>query len=374
MDPVRARPDGQVRVMVQAARATPELGESDSRARAVFNVENSLTGRVWRARSFDDRSARAIAERHDIPFLIGRILAARGVGPDDLPDFLEPTLRASMPDPSSLRDMDKAAARIADAVQSGEPVAVFADYDVDGAASAALFTRYMAELGLSCSVHVPDRIREGYGPNPEALMRFVEAGARLIVTVDCGVSGQAAFSAIEGAADIVVLDHHQAGETLPNVSAVINPNRQDDLSGLGYLAAGGVVFLALVAVNRELRRRGVFKERAEPDLVRLLPLVALATVCDVVPLVGLNRALVAQGLKLLARRENRGLVALGERARMSGPASVYQLGFVLGPRINAGGADRCRGSRVPVAVRTARRRRRFPSGRTGAAKCRAPGD
>ena len=303
----------------------------------MFNVAHSLGGRAWRARDFDERIARAIAEQHDLPFLIGRILAARGVALDAVEGFLDPTLRREMPDPSRLRDMDRAAGRIADAIEGGEKIALIADYDVDGAASAALIARYLGAFGLAPAVHVPDRIREGYGPNAEALGRLVGDGARLIVTVDCGIAAADAFAAIAGRCDVIVLDHHQAGEELPDIAGVVNPNRADDASGLGYLAAAGVVFLTLVAVSRELRRRGHFSGRGEPDLLGLVPLVALATVCDVVPLAGLNRAFVAQGLKLMRRRQFTGLVKLAERARMSGPASVYHLGFLLGPRINAGG-------------------------------------
>ncbi|NND49475.1 MAG: single-stranded-DNA-specific exonuclease RecJ, partial [Rhizobiales bacterium] len=259
------------------------------------------------------------------------------VAPDDLPQFLTPTLKDLMPDPSALCDMDRAASRIADAITGGEKIAVLADYDVDGAASAALMARYLRGLGRDLSVHVPDRITEGYGPNAEALGRLIDDGASLIVTVDCGIAAASAFAAIQGRADVIVLDHHQAGEVLPDVAGVVNPNRLDDLAGLEYLAAAGVVFMTLVAVNRELRARGAFAGATEPDLVGLLPLVGLATVCDVVPLTGLNRAFVTQGLRLIQRRDFAGLAALADRARLNGPASVYHLGFMLGPRINAGG-------------------------------------
>jgi len=327
---------GAGRAAVAAGGAgAPERPQAPERN--VFDVKCSLTGRAWYRRAFDERAARAIAERHDLPYLIGRILAGRGIEPADVPGFLDPTVREAMPDPSVLADMDPAARRIAGAILAAEPIAVLADYDVDGAASAALIARYLRALGRDCAVHVPDRVREGYGPTAEALTRLVDEGARLIITVDCGIQGGPAFAAIAGRADVVVIDHHQAGEALPEVAAVVNPNRHDDLSGLGHLAAAGVVFMTLVAVSRELRRCGGLARGGEPDLLGLLPLVALATVCDVVPLTGLNRALVAQGLRLTARRDIPGLVALADAARMSGPPSVYHLGFVLGPRINAGG-------------------------------------
>ncbi|NND49628.1 MAG: single-stranded-DNA-specific exonuclease RecJ, partial [Rhizobiales bacterium] len=200
--------------------------------RNVFNVSRSLRGKSWRPRAFDERAANAIAEHHELPLLIARILSARGVALDDLPHFLEPTLKAAMPDPSVLRDMDRAASRIADAIVGGEQIAVLADYDVDGAASAALMSRYLHSLGRDLVVHVPDRITEGYGPNAEALGRLADGGASLIVTVDCGIAAADAFTAIAGRADVIVLDHHQAGEVLPDVAGVVNPNRLDDLAGL----------------------------------------------------------------------------------------------------------------------------------------------
>ncbi len=323
--------------MISAPAGSLNQQRARQTERNVFNVSRSLRGKSWRPRTFDERIANAIAEHHELPLLIARILSARGVALDDLPHFLEPTLKAAMPDPSVLRDMDRAASRIADAIVGGEQIAVLADYDVDGAASAALMSRYLHSLGRDLVVHVPDRITEGYGPNAEALGRLADGGASLIVTVDCGIAAADAFAAIAGHADVIVLDHHQAGEVLPDVAGVVNPKRLDDMAGLEYLAAAGVVFMTLVAVNRELRRRGAFSDAGEPDLVSLLPLVALATVCDVVPLAGLNRAFVTQGLRLIQRRDLAGLVALADRTRLSGPASVYHLGFMLGPRINAGG-------------------------------------
>ncbi|MCW4114463.1 single-stranded-DNA-specific exonuclease RecJ [Aurantimonas sp. MSK8Z-1] len=306
--------------------------------RVFLGVERSVGGRRW-VHGLDaqaEAAALRIAQLHGLPELLGRVLAGRGVAADAAPAFLDPTIRALMPDPSSLTDMDRAARRLADAVDRRERVAIFGDYDVDGAASAALLWRYLSHLGLAPQIRIPDRIVEGYGPNPDA-MRALAAEASLIVTVDCGVSSHEAIAAASVAgADVVVLDHHQAGTTLPAAVAVVDPNRQDDLSGQGHLAAAGVVFVTLAAVSRELRRRG----RAPgdlPDLFAWLDLVALATVCDVVPLIGFNRALVVKGLQVLRQQQNAGLRALARIARISGPLDSYHLGFLIGPRINAGG-------------------------------------
>ena len=267
------------------------------------------------------------------------MLAARGIAPDDVENVLSPTLKALMPDPSSLRDMDTAAKRIADAIEARQPVALFGDYDVDGAASSALLARYLAHHGLKARIYIPDRLFEGYGPNAAAIESLIKEGARLIVTVDCGTTSiEALARAAELSCDVVVIDHHQADERLPAVTALVNPNRQDDVSGLGHLCAAGVTFLVLVAVTRELRRRGYYaKGTPEPDLMGQLDLVALATVADVVPLTGLNRAYVAQGLQVMRRRKNIGLKALSDAASLNEAPTPYHLGFILGPRINAGG-------------------------------------
>jgi len=319
--------------------------------RAFLGVERSLTGRRWVARldEGEARNATTIAQRHGVPDIVARVLAGRGIAPDDVPDFLDPALKRLLPDPSILTDMDKAAGRIADAVVSGEAIAVFGDYDVDGATSSALFARYIRAVGRDPVIYIPDRLFEGYGPNTEALRTLANGGARLVVCVDCGSTSKQALA--DGKAmglDIVVVDHHQLGAELPPAVAVVNPNRQDDLSGLGHLAAVGVTFLTLVAVNRLLRARGWFASRAEPELLQWLDLVALGTVCDVVPLVGLNRAFVAKGLLAMGRRANRGLAALADAARLGGPAAPYHLGFLLGPRINAGGriGDAALGARL----------------------------
>ena len=252
---------------------------------------------------------------------------------------LDPSIKALMPDPSTLRDMDKGAARLADAIVRRERIAVFGDYDVDGACSSALMQRFLAAHGLEARIYIPDRMFEGYGPNPAAIETLARDGAKLIVTVDCGTTSIAPLAVAEPlGADVVVVDHHQADERLPDVAAVINPNRQDDLSGLGHLCAAGVTFMVLVATSRHLRLKGHYTaERPAPDLLALLDLVALATVCDVVPLKGLNRAFVTRGLQVMRQRRNIGLKALADAAGLAVAPTPYHLGFVLGPRINAGG-------------------------------------
>jgi len=323
------------------AAAANRLFEPDLPARAFLGVERSLTGRRWidRLDAAGTQAALAIAQRHEVPDIVARILAGRGVAPDDAAAFLEPTVRTLMPDPSTITDMDRAAARIAAAIAADEPIALFGDYDVDGASSCALFARFLQAQGRKATIYIPDRIFEGYGPNPDATRKLAADGARLLVTLDCGSTSHEALAvAREVGMDVVIIDHHQVGTLLPPADAVVNPNRHDDLSGLGYLAAVGVTFLAVVAVNRELRNRGWYGgDRREPQLLAWLDLVALGTVCDVVPLVGLNRAFVSKGLLALARRGNRGLAALADVARLGGPVQPYHLGFVFGPRINAGG-------------------------------------
>lgn len=306
-----------------------------------LGVTNSAQGRLWRARlgPGEDRVAAAISQQHDLPDLLGRVLAARGITPETCQSYLDPSLRDLMPDPSVFHDMDAAATRISDAVRTGESITIFGDYDVDGATSSAVLARFLAAVGCPAKIYIPDRIFEGYGPNPEALRQIREDGADLVVTVDCGTASYTALDAArEVGLDIVVLDHHLADAELPVAAAIVNPNRLDDLSGQGHLAAVGVTFLTVVAVNRALRLAGWYNDdRSEPDLLRWLDLVALGTVCDSVPLIGLNRAFVSKGLQVLQNRLNVGLRALAEVAGMSGPASPYQLGFQLGPRINAGG-------------------------------------
>ena len=307
---------------------------------ALLGVERSARGNRWVERLDPSRAlaATAIAQAHGLPELLGRVLAARGAEPHTASRHLDPSLRTLMPDPELLQDMDKAAMRFAAAIRSGEPVAVFGDYDVDGAASVALIERFLRAHGHACTTYIPDRLTEGYGPSVEALTALAEEGARLILTVDCGTNASAAIAAANAAgAEIIVIDHHQADEALPQAFAVVNPNRQDDLSGQGHLAASGVVFLFLVATVRALRREGYYCDHVEPDLLGLLDLVALATVCDVVPLIEANRAFVAKGLRLMRLRTNAGLCALADAARIDEAPTCYTLGFILGPRINAGG-------------------------------------
>lgn len=304
---------------------------------APFGITSSLTGRRWSWRRGPERIGAALAERHALPDVVARLLAGRGIGVDQAVDFLEPTLRALMPDPSSLTDMDLAADRIAAAVRAGEQVAVFGDYDVDGACSGALMVNFLGSLGIATRPYIPDRIAEGYGPNAAAIARLCEEGASLIICVDCGIAAGDALSAAAGRADVVVLDHHKAEGPPPPLAAVVNPNRLDDTSGLGHLCATAIAFMAAVATTRALRRAGYFAGRPEPDLKRLLDLVALATVCDVMPLVGLNRAFVTQGLKVMADGGRIGITALLAVAQARDAPSAHTLGFLLGPRINAGG-------------------------------------
>ncbi len=310
--------------------------------RLFLGVENSATGRAWRDR-LDERGAAqalAIAQRHDLPELLARILAGRNVELDAVETFLDPTIKRTMPDPHVLAGMKEAAERIADAVRRGERTAIFGDYDVDGATSAALLARFLRQCGLDPLIYIPDRLFEGYGPNTEAVRSLAERGSTLIVTVDCGTTSvEPLAEAQKCGVDVVVIDHHLADEQLPPAAAIVNPNRRDDLSGLGHLAAVGLVFMTVVAVNRTLREKHGFwsAARPEPDLLALLDDVALGTVADVVPLVGLNRAFVAKGLIALRRRERAGHVSLMDVARLNGPPEAWHLGFLLGPRINAGG-------------------------------------
>src|SRR5436190_5647972 len=303
-----------------------------------LGVERSVCGRRWRTREPDPGLADAIAQRHGLPEIVGRLLAQRGVGIDEAPGFLAPRLRDQLPDPLHLRDMDRAVARLLRAVRNGEPIVVFGDYDVDGATSAALLLRFFASVGAHAAVDVPDRMREGYGPNAPALLRLKAEGAAVVVTVDCGATAHEPLAAAAQAGlDVIVIDHHVTEPLLPPALALVNPNRLDEESPHGVLAAVGVAFLLVVALNRALREAGWYRDRIEPDLLQWLDLVALGTVCDVVPLSGVNRALVAQGLRVMRRAANPGLKALAAVAAKNGPIDAYQLGFVLGPRINAGG-------------------------------------
>ncbi|WP_102109381.1 single-stranded-DNA-specific exonuclease RecJ [Oceaniglobus roseus] len=299
---------------------------------AFLGVERSLTGRPWTGPTVDEsRQAEALVQALALPLPLAAVLARRGVAAAEVPGFLAPALRDLLPDPLGLRDMGAAAERFLLAVKRRERIAVFADYDVDGGASAALLICWLREMGRDCTLYIPDRIDEGYGPN-EAAMADLATRHDLIVCVDCGTLSHGPIAAAKGA-DVIVLDHHLGAETLPDCVAVVNPNRQDESGDLGHLCAAAVVFLLLVEANRRLREDGV----KGPDLMAMLDLVALATVADVAPLVGVNRALVRQGLKVMARRARPGLAALSDVARMDTAPTCYHLGFLLGPRVNAGG-------------------------------------
>ncbi|MEP3525193.1 MAG: single-stranded-DNA-specific exonuclease RecJ [Hyphomicrobiales bacterium] len=309
--------------------------------RTFLSVKQSISGKRWvdRLTPSLDTVALDIAQKADIPDLIARILAGRGVRADEAVDFLNPTIKNLMPDPHVFQDMEVAAKRIADAVEKQQTVAIFGDYDVDGATSSAVLYRFLTAFGVSARIYIPDRILEGYGPNPAAIRQLVEEGAELIVTVDCGVSSfDALIEAEKLGVDVVVLDHHQVGTELPPAHAIVNPNRHDDRSNLGHLAAVGVTFMAVVAIHRILRASASQADAAKSfDLLKLLDLVALGTVCDVVPLQTLNRAFVTKGIIAMRSLGNVGLSALARVSRVDGPLEPYHLGFLLGPRINAGG-------------------------------------
>src|SRR5262245_35665036 len=306
--------------------------------KAFLGVERSLTGRRWRTREADLGLVEAFRRRFALPEIAARLLAARGVALEGAETFLEPTLKALFPDPSSFEDMDEAARAIEEAIVSGRSCAVLADYDVDGGSSAAQFVRYFRARGRELKIYVPDRMKEGYGPSALAFERLKAEGVELVITVDCGAAAEGPLNAAaELGLDVIVLDHHLMAGAPPKARAVVNPNRLDDRSGQGLLTAAGVVLVTLAAVNREARRRGSPGANHLPDLIQMLDLAAIGTVCDVAPLTGFNRAIVAQGLKILRNGKNSGLAALAANAGRAGAATVYDFGFILGPRINAGG-------------------------------------
>jgi single-stranded-DNA-specific exonuclease len=308
-------------------------------AEPFLGIRRSLTGRLWLPRLASSRDALAIAEKHDLPEILGRVLAGRGVKLDEVEAYLTPTIRGLMPQPSAINDMEKGAERLADAIMAGEAIGIIADYDVDGVTSAALMRLFLRAAGTEAVVHIPDRLTEGYGPSEAAVRALKDKGVSLLLTLDCGVLAHDPLAhAAELGMTAIIVDHHLAGATLPEAHSVINPNREDDLSGFGYLCACGVAMILVAATNRALRRRGWYAgSRPEPNLLQWLELVAIATVCDVVPLKGLNRAYVTQGLKVMARRENPGLAALADAARLKRRPDPYALGFLLGPRLNAAG-------------------------------------
>lgn len=304
-----------------------------------LGVSQSLSGKAWRQRASDDRLAAEHARRLKSPDLVGRLLAARGVKPDEAELFLNPTLKDLFPDPSSFADMDAAAEVILDAIIGARKVAVFADYDVDGGASSAILSRYFRAWGRELILYVPDRLTEGFGPTPGAFRALKAMGAELVVTVDCGAAAIAALQTANAIGlDVVVIDHHLMHDAhTPPTRALVNPNRPDDRSGHGFLAAAGVVFVLVVALNRLARMRGVAPPGGLPDPMLWLDLAALGTLCDMAPLKGVNRAIVMRGLAVLERLDNPGLRALAEVAGIEAPKSVYHATFVLGPRLNAGG-------------------------------------
>jgi single-stranded-DNA-specific exonuclease len=324
--------------MISTARIRP--AEMDGGNTPGFlGVERSLLGKRWRERGGDSRAGLGLAQRHNLPEIVGRILAGRGVSDEACAQFLAPSLRDSLPDPLQFKGMAEAVTRLESALRNTETIAIFGDYDVDGATAAALLKQFLTAAGGKIVVYIPDRQREGYGPNAAALQKLRADGAAIAITVDCGITAHAALdAAAQCGLDMIVVDHHLGEPTLPRAVAVINPNRLDESGQCGNLAAVGVAFLLAVALNRALRESGWYNEaRPEPDLMALLDLVALGTICDVVALTGLNRALVAQGLKVIRRRGNIGLAALADIAKVGERLDAYHAGFILGPRINAGG-------------------------------------
>ena len=304
------------------------------------NLDNniSLGGNLWQVASVDERLTEILVQKYGLPILIAKIIALRGITPDDVINFLDPKISTLMPDPHVLKDMQKAAERIADAIIENQKIAIIGDYDVDGATSTSVMKLFLRSVGIEPDIHIPDR-DEGYGPSKQAVDDFKNKGADLLLTLDCGTT---AFEPLEYATslgiDVVVLDHHEAEVKLPKIYALVNPKRldeSDDYPSLKFMAAVGVVFMTVVAVNRSLRQRGFYNnDRPEPDLKRWLDLVALGTVCDVVPLKGINRAYVSQGLKVMANRSNIGLKVLMDKANLSDIPNAFHLGYVLGHRIN----------------------------------------
>lgn len=319
--------------------AHPSLSPADTSQNLPTQNRLSVLGREWIFRTFDERTALAVAQTYDLPAAVAEAITSRGVSYEDVASFINPTIKDLLPDPSRFKDLDKAAARIADAVEQGEKIALFADYDVDGATSSSIMVRFLRACGREPIVYIPDRIKEGYGPSEQALKLLAEQGTKLVITLDCGTTAFDALGAGRALGlEIIVIDHHEAEPELPDVYAVVNPNRMDEDRVYGHLCTAGLAFVLAVGINRTLRDRGFWTdERPAPVLTRLLDLVALGTVCDVVKLTHLNRAFVVQGLKVLAKRANTGLRALADVAGLHETPGSYHLGFVLGPRINAGG-------------------------------------
>ena len=306
-----------------------------------LNIERSFSGKRWLERPVNDRQALALSQQFQLPDIIGRFLSARGIAAEFVDDFLDPKLSSLLPDPAHLLDMGAGVDRIINAISENEKIAIFGDYDVDGATSSALLARFFVSIGVNHLVYIPDRIKEGYGPNKKAFEKLKNDGVSVIITVDCGTTAFEPLSFGKSIGlDVIIVDHHIAEVGLPNAVAVINPNRLDEESRHTQLAAVGVSFLLIVALNRALRKNGFFKTNSmipEPNLMNLLDIVALGTVADMVPLTGVNRALVVQGLKIMAKRRNKGLSALADIAGMDEAPTTYHLGFLMGPRVNAGG-------------------------------------
>ena len=306
-----------------------------------LNIERSFSGKRWLERPVNDRQALALSQQFQLPDIIGRFLSARGIAAEFVDDFLDPKLSSLLPEPAHLLDMGPGVDRIINAISESEKIAIFGDYDVDGATSSALLARFFVSIGVNHLVYIPDRIKEGYGPNKKAFEKLKNDGVSVIITVDCGTTAFEPLSFGKSIGlDVIIVDHHIAEVGLPNAVAVINPNRLDEESRHTQLAAVGVSFLLIVALNRALRENGFFKTNSmirEPNLMNLLDIVALGTVADMVPLTGVNRALVVQGLKIMAKRRNKGLSALADIAGMDEAPTTYHLGFLMGPRVNAGG-------------------------------------
>ena len=316
------------------------MTEDSSQEDFLLDVDASVTGRAWMQRPAEYRIIQAISQQYGLPEIVARVVVGRGIDLDQAADFLNPTLRTALPDPSLFKDMDKACARVVEAITKGHKVAVFGDYDVDGATSSALLKRMFSALDQDLIIYIPDRIKEGYGPSAKAMLDLKERGVDLVITVDCGIVSFAPLAvAKEAGLEVIVIDHHQAEPQLPDAVAVVNPNRIDEEDGYGQLAAVGVTFIFIVGINRLLRQAGWYADQkiTEPKLMTWLDLVALGTICDVVPLVGVNRALVAQGLKVMAGRGNAGIRALGDVAGVKEAPGTYHAGFLIGPRVNAGG-------------------------------------
>ena len=319
-----------------------------------INEKKSLNGNIWKFADFDERQAEMIAQRYNLPLLLAKILVLRNIAPDEIPHFIEPKIQNLMPDPYVLKDMQKAAETIADAIIKQDKIAIIGDYDVDGATSSSVLKLFLQDVGIDPMLHIPER-DEGYGPSTKAVDDFCAQGANLLITVDCGTSAFETFDhAAEKGLPVIVLDHHEAEVKLPKVLALVNPKRIDEDNNypyLKYMAAVGVVFMTIVAVNRCLKQNGFFEGKKNIDLLQWLDLVALGTVCDVVPLVGLNRAFVKQGLTIMRQQHNLGIKSLVNKASITEPVTSYHLGYLLGPRINAGGrvGDSSLGSKLLCA-------------------------